>query len=207
MRDPGLWDRILAHPLALTTGGLEVGIAKFTLLQGTRAKEAVYEYRRFLYLVAITDYHLAPPTAIDAVWRLHLGDPRAYVEDFCKPVFGRVIQHAPSGADPAKDPAYMRTRTLYRAEFGEEPAYGIWPSPLGMRAEVWVIFAMFAGVILGVWWLLGQGSVPVGVAGIALLTTAFLWKFFFSPWPVSKGGEGVGTWSGGWSGSDSGGAN
>ncbi|CAN5371543.1 hypothetical protein BH11PSE11_BH11PSE11_31800 [soil metagenome] len=86
------------------------------------------EYKRFHILR--TRYPDVPVTldkAVDEFWHAHILDTRKYTED-CQRIFGRYIHHFPyfglRGAEDAANlaAAAVKTRELYRAEFGAAPS-------------------------------------------------------------------------------------
>jgi hypothetical protein len=90
-------------------------------------EQAIIEYKKFMYLAAITHLMVAPSETIDKVWHQHLIFTESY-QEFCK-LIGKQIQHIPSthrssefaNLKQAKD----RTRLLYENNFGEQPK-NIW---------------------------------------------------------------------------------
>ncbi len=92
----------------------------------------IYEYKRFMFLVAITPHPLSPSAAVDRVWHQHLLYSHAYWEDFCGKAIGRPIHHQLSKGGPAEGikhyQQYCQTLTLYRHYFGNPPP-DIWHFP------------------------------------------------------------------------------
>lgn len=88
------------------------------------AHRAIDEYRKFLYLAAISDHPIIPSPAVDAVWALHLTQTRSYWDELCRGNLARPL-HRESRAD-GSDRGLQETLALYRAEFGSEPPGRIW---------------------------------------------------------------------------------
>ncbi|PRY79018.1 hypothetical protein CLV80_103350 [Yoonia maritima] len=86
------------------------------------------EYRRFMYLIGSTGEDLTPSPIVDQVWRLHIADKRAYFEDFCPRIIGRIIYRAEDLPPIEDDPAYGLTLEYYAQEFGR-PQVQYWPDP------------------------------------------------------------------------------
>ena len=93
MRDPALWGVLRDYPFALegkVPTLLRVLLRKSTLGQ-SRAKRALDEYRRFLYLAALEGAKVAPPPLIQAIWRAHAGNWRGYHQNLCQTVLRRPL--------------------------------------------------------------------------------------------------------------------
>ncbi|MBK9201074.1 MAG: hypothetical protein IPL73_01245 [Candidatus Obscuribacter sp.] len=59
------------------------------------AREAVEEYKRFMFLAVAAGHPVTPSATVDEVWHLHLIYTRSYWEDFCVKVLDRIIHHDP----------------------------------------------------------------------------------------------------------------
>jgi len=57
---------------------------------------AINEYKKFIFLICISDHPLTPSDQIDQVWHLHLLYTRSYWTDFCQKTLGRQIHHGPT---------------------------------------------------------------------------------------------------------------
>ncbi len=93
---------------------------------------ALAEYKRFIYLAAVSPNPVTPSEAVDKVWHLHLVYTRSYWQDLCAGLLGRPLHHDPSaggGSEATKFLTwYEATKSLYRQEFGVEPAADLWPA-------------------------------------------------------------------------------
>lgn len=169
MRDKALWDRLSSYGFPLTgdRGSLRHHLASETRLTSDQADRVVNEYRRFLYLAAASGRMVVPSPLIDRVWHTHIEDTRAYLDDFCQKVIGRVIHHSPGRKRAFDDPGYFDTLRLYRDTFGEEPFARVWPVPEALRWRKWGMVILLAGVL---------GSV------VAAFATDFPWPFIV--WPI-----------------------
>lgn len=96
-----------------------------------RVLGAINEYKKFIYLLCVSNSRLMPPEAVDQTWHLHLVYTRSYWTKLCDGVLGRPIRHEPvqSGeAQPNCFPAqYADAYQLYQNEFGYAPPPEIWP--------------------------------------------------------------------------------
>lgn len=84
---------------------------------------AIKEYKKFMFLAAISEEMIAPAEIIDVVWHLHLIYTDAY-QAFCN-VLGKEIRHIPSRKQTEEQvkfrSARVHTETIYTALFGPMP--------------------------------------------------------------------------------------
>ena len=96
------------------------------------AHRAVWEYKRFIFLICATQSALTPSDQVDQVWHLHLLYTHSYWIDFCQNTLEREIHHGPTkGGDAEKSKfkdLYQETQNLYATFFEEQPPVDIWPS-------------------------------------------------------------------------------
>lgn len=96
------------------------------------ARQAVDEYKKFVYLAAISDTPVTPSDIVDQVWHLHLTFTRSYWDDMCANVLARPLHHGPTKGGRSEDAKYRKqyaeTLALYRSEFGTEPPAEFWPA-------------------------------------------------------------------------------
>jgi hypothetical protein len=96
------------------------------------ARAVIVEYKRFLYLIAITGQELTPSDEVDQAWHLHLVYTRSYWHSLCDGILGFPLHHQPTQGGAAQQQHYRQvyatTLECYREHFGEPPA-AIWPEP------------------------------------------------------------------------------
>ncbi len=96
------------------------------------AERVIYEYKRFIYLVAIAPHEVTPSDQVDQAWHLHLTYTHSYWHDLCEGILGFSLHHHPTlgGAREQKrfHQQYNKTLALYRDTYGEAPPVTIWPS-------------------------------------------------------------------------------
>lgn len=84
---------------------------------------AIKEYKKFMFLAAISEEMIAPAEIIDVVWHLHLIYTDAY-QSFCN-VLGKEIRHVPSRKQLEEQvtfrAAWLHTQTIYTSFFGPMP--------------------------------------------------------------------------------------
>ena len=93
-------------------------------------KQAILEYKRFMFLAVVSPRAVTPCPVVDVVWHLHLVFSRCYWDNFCGQVLNKNIHHDPSDdiSDIEKQTMsqqYQATLFLYRIYFSHEPA-AVW---------------------------------------------------------------------------------
>ncbi|RAJ02350.1 hypothetical protein LX64_03362 [Chitinophaga skermanii] len=91
---------------------------------------AMEEYKRFIFLAAISPTPVTPSIFIDEVWHFHLVYTRQYWETLCGDILEKVIHHDP-GQNGPEDKAYFQERyrytlQLYEQTFNQPPPPAIW---------------------------------------------------------------------------------
>ncbi len=157
-----LWQKIKSYKLDNPDDhyGFLARLARENKWTQTFTSTAVKEYKKFMYLAAISESMVSPSPIIDLVWHQHLIYTHSY-DDFCA-VLGKCVAHVPStgGANEhAKFAAAKEyTHQLYVATFGDQPKE-IWNYPdmhsslsldkakMKLRAFLlWGIFVFFVAI-------------------------------------------------------------
>lgn len=90
-------------------------------------KQAILEYKKFMYLAAVSDMMVSPSEIVDTVWHQHLIFTKSYSE-FCT-ILEKQIQHIPSTHNKEDFQKFKlakeRTTKLYKTHFGKQPE-SIW---------------------------------------------------------------------------------
>lgn len=101
------------------------------------AQRAIREYKKFMYLSAVSERVLVPSDVVDQVWRLHLSDTRHYWGTFCQ-MIGKPIHHVKVGEHSAESAQtlseYDYTKSFYLDEFKQAPRAEFWPAGTGPHA-------------------------------------------------------------------------
>lgn len=90
---------------------------------------AVHEYKKFLFLIVISDFPQTPSDQVDQVWHLHLLYTQSYWIDFCQNTINKSIHHGPTkGAEekPLFKEQYIKTLEFYESIFSKKPPKDIW---------------------------------------------------------------------------------
>ena len=123
--DKQLWDRIVAFDFDNPPAEYSFTIRLADENHWTKSftKQAILEYKKFMYLAATSNGMVSPSKIVDIVWHQHLIFTQSY-DQFCE-ILGKNIQHIPSTHDK-KDfkkfqEAASRTKQLYTKNFGEQP--------------------------------------------------------------------------------------
>jgi hypothetical protein len=130
-QDP-VWIAIRDFPLddAEADFSFSERLARDHLWERARADRVVAEYRRFLYLLTLSEATLTPSVEVDEAWHLHLAYTRSYWDGLCRAI-GRPLHHDPTEGGEKEAArfleAYERTLELYARTFGSWPPVDIWP--------------------------------------------------------------------------------
>ena len=94
------------------------------------ALKALSEYKKFVYLGVVSDFHVTPSKIIDVVWHEHILFTSAY-RQFCEQVICYQFDHHPELIPMADETGrfnaqYEDTVEFYISEFGFEPPIDIW---------------------------------------------------------------------------------
>lgn len=125
------------------------------------ARRLTHEYRRFLYLKAVSGAELTPSARVDQAWHLHMETPGDAWSRYCEQVLAGTVAHRTSLTDEEARAGYERTRRLYQQEFRQPPPGDIWPTDRETRRRI-----------------LGNG---MGVVGVALIIGAPVVRAFGGP--------------------------
>lgn len=95
------------------------------------AEKVIREYRRFIYLSAISKEELTPSDPVNQAWHLHLSYTHSYWKDMCGTILGFEIHHFPMEGGVEEQERfrqqYQTTLDLYQEVFDEPPPSDIWP--------------------------------------------------------------------------------
>lgn len=125
LQNPELWQKILSFDLDESKGEycFSVRLAAENGWTKHINETAILEYKKFMYLAAISEEMVSPSEIVDIVWHQHLIFTLSY-EELCK-IIGRKIEHIPSTHDSSKErifkQAVKHTQQLYRENFGNAP--------------------------------------------------------------------------------------
>lgn len=129
-----LWERIAAFELDDPDSSLMFSdrLARENGWTKEFALRAVFEYKRFMFMLCTTDHPLTPSDEVDQVWHLHLLYTWSYWKEFCPEVLGREVHHGPTkgGQDESQKYTnwYERTLAFYAETFQEPPPKDLWPT-------------------------------------------------------------------------------
>ena len=137
-----LWKKVEAFQLDKPTEeyGFTVRLADENKWTRDFAERAILEYKKFMYLAAVSKSMVSPSEIVDIVWHQHLIFTQSY-RDFCD-LLGKQIQHIPSTHNAEEYVKFQQAKKLtekaYGAHFGRQPA-DIWEeremyAPLGLRS-------------------------------------------------------------------------
>lgn len=185
LSDLALWNRIRSFELDKADIGLPFSarLARENDWDLEFARRVCEEYKKFIYLVCISDQMVTPSVEVDEAWHLHLVYTKSYWRDFCGDVLWRDLHHIPTEGGMQEgekfNAAYERTLALYKQQFGEDPPVDIWPSAHRRFAQPTVQKVDTRDYVM---FRRSDGLFAVVMGGIvALCLAAFL---FGTPWQV-----------------------
>ena len=132
MTQPDLWQRIAQFELDSPDSSFTFSdrLARENGWSKPYTFAVIEEYKRFIYLCAISDYSITPSDPVDQAWHLHLTYTQSYWVDFCHNTIGKEIHHGPTkGGQQERGKFknwYALTFELYQKEFGMPPPENIW---------------------------------------------------------------------------------
>ncbi len=130
-----LWDSVEKFDINETShgNGFALKLAREHNWPYNFTKDAVIEYKKFMYLAVTCDFMVSPSRIVDEVWHLHLTYSKSY-NNFCK-VLGKTIDHHPSNFTDEDVKKYKFAKEKTKVEY--ERAFGTQPP------EYWVHYDMF----------------------------------------------------------------
>lgn len=225
LSNPELWNKIAAYDFddPWVKVPFSGKLARESGWPPSHLQLVIDEYRRFIYLVCISDELLSPSPDVDRVWHLHLTYTKDYWKRFCGETLGQEVHHSP-GSGPSETEgrlrhAYAKTLALLAKEFGERPPIAVWPAEcqedVTTRAVVDIsrnlvvpkaefrfgVGATLAVVCMGTLWHSGliQAATAIGLSVFGVISSALLFL------PPRRSKDNNGGCGGGACGSDGGG--
>lgn len=120
-----LWEKIEAFNLdcPLAEYGFSTRLAAENAWTKNFTQKAIQEYKKFMYLAAMSDTMVSPSEIVDVVWHQHLVFTQSYTA-FCE-ILGKSIHHFPSLHSKEDYSRFKlakeRTARLYNENFGALP--------------------------------------------------------------------------------------
>lgn len=123
--DLNLWNKIEKFDLVFPNS--EYGFATRLSFENNWTEhftlKAIEEYKKFMFLAAISNQMVSPSEIVDIVWHQHLIFTESYKE-FCL-LLGKKIEHIPSTHNKNEKETFLRakseTKKLYEQNFGVQP--------------------------------------------------------------------------------------
>ncbi len=128
-----LWDKIRTFELDDPTVSLTFTdrLARENGWKLEYALRAVDEYKKFMFLLCVSDHPLTPSDQVDQVWHLHLLYTQSYWIDFCKDTINKPIHHGPTKGGTNENSKftnwYEKTKQLYKSIFDYDTPDDLWP--------------------------------------------------------------------------------
>jgi hypothetical protein len=179
-----IWREIQATTIALWTprSWFKKHIWQQFELSEARYIVVIEEYRRFLYLLAVSKEPLVPPPLIDFIWDKHRKNARE-IPDGGRLLLAKLPSPSAANIGLHRNPAYQRTLDLYQLEFGTVPLPKVWPTVRDLRLTQFVFLMFFADFML----LIMAGTFEFAkvwfvLPSIIFCFAAMIWLCFFSYW-------------------------
>jgi uncharacterized membrane protein YgcG len=160
-------------------------------------ESAILEYKKFMYLAAVSSQMVSPSEIVDLVWHQHLIFTQSY-NDFCK-ILGKRIEHIPSTGSHSQraqfDTARSFTENQYNSYFGEQdPAFwkyatmeaslGLKPARTDMQTFFLIAIPGFLVALLLSYYTIGKLLYPIlpsavfipTIAGLFIPTSIFMYR-------------------------------
>lgn len=95
------------------------------------ANRVVTEYKRYVFLCAISPEQISPSEEVDQAWHMHMTYTESYWTDLCARVLGKPLHHHPTRGGPEEREKffalYENTLAFYKKQFNVDPPDDIWP--------------------------------------------------------------------------------
>ena len=140
MEDKQLWKKIESFQIDDTDAILSFSkrLARENNWTREYTERVITEYKRFIYLVAISHKEITPSDEVDQAWHLHLAYTKSYWHGLCNGILGVELHHLPTKGGSREQQRfkdqYLFTLELYRENFKTSPPEDIWP-PVDKRFD------------------------------------------------------------------------
>ncbi|EAY31131.1 glycine-rich domain-containing protein [Microscilla marina] len=137
-----IWEKIQAYKLDAVDASFPFSARLMRENGWTEAYtiEVIQEYKKFMFLVAVSGHSVSPSDPVDQVWHLHMIYTQSYWEEFCHGILGKAVHHNPTkgGKDERKKHVNMYDQTVesYLKYFGEPQPAHIWISTQDLFKEI-----------------------------------------------------------------------
>lgn len=96
------------------------------------SRRVIDEYKKFIYMSAVSGRSLTPSDEVDQAWHLHLVYSYSYWVEMCRKTLGGFkLHHGPTKGGTSEktkyNDQYSKTLEIYKEEFGTEAPRDIWP--------------------------------------------------------------------------------
>lgn len=132
IRNEQLWDKLQKFSIDNPDAQFSFSkrLAKENAWSLNYAKRVIEEYKKFIYLSAVTKRPLTPSEEVDQAWHLHMLYTKSYLDEMCDCILGFRFNHEPTLGGKKEgekfDTQYLNTLLIYRSYFGCEPPSDIW---------------------------------------------------------------------------------
>jgi hypothetical protein len=134
MTESQLWQRIEAFEIDDDEAPLSFSkrLARENRWSIEYTERVIAEYKRFIFLVAISKKQITPSDQVDQAWHLHMVYTKSYWKVLCNEILGDELHHLPTQGGQVEQnrfkAQYTDTLELYQKVFKQTPPDDIWPS-------------------------------------------------------------------------------
>ncbi|NIJ37975.1 hypothetical protein FHR22_002678 [Sphingopyxis panaciterrae] len=180
--DHPLWQRLAGYRVGPDDAAFSFAarLARENGWSAAQAERVMDEYRRFLFLAAVTGHPVTPSDAVDQAWHLHLTYSRDYWDRLCASVLGKPLHHGPTAGGSDEQHRYFAqyadTLASYERWFGAVPPADIWP---GAHRRL-VVDPRAVRVGLADHWVVRKATLRRGALAAVVIAIALISLWFFT---------------------------
>jgi hypothetical protein len=151
-------------------------------LSASGCEIALDEYRKFLYLRAVTGEILAPSPIVDFIWKTHAARIASRSDGMPESVAWPPTYRAMLGLF-AGHSAYARTLERYGEEFVSPPPSKAWPSVKFVRRQLFIKLALLACIPASMGATrIGETWESLALLGVVVFGGCIAWRIATAPW-------------------------
>jgi len=142
LQEKQLWDKIQQYALDAVDASFPFS-ARLMRENGWTKEytlEVIEEYKKFMFLVAVSGHPVSPADPVDQVWHLHLIYTKSYWDDFCYGILGTPVHHNPTKGGKSERQkhvkTYDQTAESYQRYFGTSQPAHIWVNTKDLFKEI-----------------------------------------------------------------------
>lgn len=143
LQEKQLWDKIQQYSLDTIDASFPFS-ARLMRENGWTKEytlEVIEEYKKFMFLVAVSGHPVSPSDPVDQVWHLHLIYTKSYWDEFCYGILGTAVHHNPTKGGKSERQKHVKmydqTAESYQRYFGTSQPTHIWVNTQDLFKEIY----------------------------------------------------------------------